>query len=87
MPIADPKIDDEIMSLAKARISEEDREICDRLIRQGELSRPSTQREYKAIAAYLYAIDLECRRAGYRSFDEFQVSYCRGPSRTPKRYR
>jgi hypothetical protein len=72
----DPQVDDEIMRLAEARVSEEDREICERATQPEELCRQLTQRESQAMDAYLSAITLECQRAGYRSLDEFEASYC-----------
>jgi hypothetical protein len=74
----DPTLNDEIMRLAEACVSEEDREICQRVTQPQELWRKSTKRECKAIEAYLSAIERECKRAGYRSLDEFQASYCGG---------
>jgi hypothetical protein len=74
----DPKVDDEIMRLAEATLSEQDREICERLAQPQEPCRTLTTRECKAFDAYLSAIKLECERAGYRSLDEFQASYCGG---------
>jgi hypothetical protein len=74
----DPHIDDKIMRLADERLSEEDREICARMPPPEELGRQATRRESKAINAYLAAITIECQRAGYRSLDDFQASYCPG---------
>src|ERR1035438_647817 len=68
-------IDDEIMRLADAMVSEEDRQICEHWIGEDNLDREPTPREWKAINVYLAAIDIECKRAGYRSSDDFLVSY------------
>jgi hypothetical protein len=72
----DPKVDDEIMRRAEARVSAEDREICERLSQREEPCSEVTKREWEAVQAYDSAIKLECKRAGYRSLDEFQASYC-----------
>ena len=69
-------IDDQIMRLAEATISEEDRQICEGMLEECDLRRESTDRECRAISAYLAAITVECKRAGYSSIDEFQESYC-----------
>lgn len=72
----DPKGDDEIMRLARLRISGEDGAICDRLGRREEPCLDWTERESEAVDAYIAAITIECKRAGHRSIDEFQASYC-----------
>ena len=69
-------IDGEIMRLADAMVSEEDRQICERMLEEDQPGRESTERECAAIDKYLSAIAVECKRAGYSSIDEFQESYC-----------
>ena len=69
-------IDDQIMHLAEVTISEEDRQICERMLEEDQPGRESTERECRAISEYLAAITVECKRAGYSSIDEFQESYC-----------
>ena len=64
------------MRLAEASLSEEDREMCERIFWSPGPEAEGDKRERKAINAYLAAITLECRRAGYRSLDEFEASYC-----------
>jgi hypothetical protein len=71
----DSKLDDEIMRRAAVRISEEDRVLCESMEDLGS-GRARTERERNAVKAYTAAIDLECKRAGYRSIDEFTASYC-----------
>ncbi|MGA2186855.1 MAG: hypothetical protein ABSH47_27920 [Bryobacteraceae bacterium] len=74
----DPKGDDEIMRLAGLRLSGEDREIVEGLSSREEPCRDLTEREDEVLEAFVAAITIECRSAGYRSFDEFHTSYCGG---------
>ena len=77
-PKPDPSGDDEIMRLAELRVSEEDREICWGLLEQQEPLPSGTERENRAVCAYRSAIELECRRAGYQSIEDFEASFFGG---------
>jgi hypothetical protein len=67
-----------IVALAEQRISVADRDICMGMVGASGLSGEVTELESKAVTAYLDAIHLECRRAGYGSPEDFQRSYCGG---------
>jgi hypothetical protein len=69
-------MDDEVMRLAEANLSEEDRQICERILEETDRGYKLVERECQAVCAYLAAIGTECERAGYSSIDEFQDSYC-----------
>jgi hypothetical protein len=74
-PRPDPAVDDEIMRLADARLSEEDRELVASMGQRQDLTGELTASEDKALAAFLFALTIELKRAGYRSLDEFDASY------------
>ena len=77
-PTPDPSGDDEIMRLAELRVSEEDRKICWNLLDSPEPLGAKTEREDRAVLAYLSAISFECQRAGYQSIEDFNASFCGG---------
>jgi hypothetical protein len=83
-PRPDPALDDEIMRLALARLSEEDIALCMGLVHRNDLALTGfTDRENKARSAFVSALTIEAKRAGYSSFEQFRASYCWNPRTSP----